>query len=539
MSSMFKKKSGAAFKPKAPIARPRPPSQVAKPPQPSVTADLASSKPIAVPPTPETQPQPTPESQAPTSVGGPPGDTTPAIGASSSGAATIPAALTEVPTQQATPISTTTAAETHEADAAPRAPDDPTSSTVLATTEVETTPADDTPGTARSPIGKTAGRRPRKRAATSKTDDDESAPAPDGEAGADGAPPKKRRNTRKAPGERAARVTKRNQSDSADAEAPERQRTSRSRQRTATPEGAEEQVVDLSSMTMADLTMDLRIGKKSKVHDMLLAREREKLAAAKLKKAGLHPDGGDSQAGTPAPSQQPVSFLDKEVPSSEPTGLQYTMIGGQIVVDQSSLSLDRHERARQQQLASGGMMAEMEEDDFTNHITETSFRTGSKLRGPNFWSAEDTELFYRGLGMLGTDFTLIARMFPSRNRRHVKMKFNREEKANPDRINAVLAGGSSMSLDMDEYKHWTKAEYESVEDIMAAHRAKEVEFEEQTKRIADEKAEANRKKKEALFADDDGDGSGVGKKKKKGKKKGAVETNLWGEIVEETPIDAA
>jgi transcription factor TFIIIB component B'' len=411
-----------------------------------------------------------------------------------------------------------------------------------------TTPDDQTPPSTASQPKKPVTRKPRKRTAPADAEDGAD-DAQEGDEDADVNPLKKRRG-RKAAGTAPA---KQRQRRSATAGASpdgntEGTATPRRRARSVTPEDAEYQQVDLSSMTMADLTKDLRIGKKSRVHDMLLAREREKIAALKLKKAGLTSDT-DSAAATPAPTEGETNprnrFLDMDMSASEPTGLQYTMIGGQIVVDQSSLSLDRHERARQQQLASGAITAEMEEDDFTNHITETSFRTGSKLRGPNYWNEDDTELFYRGIGMLGTDFTLICKMFPGRNRRHVKMKFNREERLNPVRINSVLTGKKSMSLDIDEYKHWTKSEYEPVADIMAAYQAKEAEFKEKARLLEQEKEEANRKKKEALFADDEGgEGDGAdaaegGKKKKtKRKKKNNGDDGMWGEIVEETLVEA-
>lgn len=38
------------------------------------------------------------------------------------------------------------------------------------------------------------------------------------------------------------------------------------------------------------------------------------------------------------------------------------------------------------------------------------------------------------LDRYGTDFTLIAALFPNRNRTHIKKKFKKEEKENPRRI---------------------------------------------------------------------------------------------------------
>ncbi|KAH6687411.1 hypothetical protein F5X68DRAFT_275904 [Plectosphaerella plurivora] len=581
MSSMFKKKTNAGFKPKAPIARPRPPaaSQASRAPQTSATAAATAPEPtgssMTNPTTSQSQPPqaatvetttaPAPASES-TSTGAPssaatananavafnasqPTQSTPDAPPSNQQAlpglaaqAAAAEALNVLPTPPSTQVSAgsrPTRQRPSAATPALQAPEITTSSQVDIPTEADTstaTPEDQTQPATRKP----AARKPRKRAAPAGAEEDADA-AQEGEEDADGNPPKKRR-TRKAAGPAKPRQRRQGTAGSTPGSTADGEATPRRRARSVTPEDAENQQVDLSSMTMADLTKDLRIGKKSKVHDMLLQRERDKIAALKLKKAGLVSET-DSTAATPQPEEsQPRNFLDMDQSASEPTGLQYTMIGGQIVVDQSSLSLDRHERARQQQIASGAITAEMEEDDFTNHITETSFRTGSKLRGPNYWNEDDTELFYRGIGMLGTDFTLICKMFPGRNRRHVKMKFNREEKLNPVRINSVLTGKKSMQLDIEEYKHWTKSEYEPVADIMAAYQAKEAEFKEKTRLLELEKEEANRKKKEALFADDE-DGEGAdpadgGRKKKTKRKKKNGDDGMWGEVVEETLVEA-
>jgi transcription factor TFIIIB component B'' len=179
--------------------------------------------------------------------------------------------------------------------------------------------------------------------------------------------------------------------------------------------------------------------------------------------------------------------------------------------------MDRHARAA----ATQGDMETIEENDFTRLITSSSFMTSSKLRGPNVWTPEETELFYRGLRMFGTEFEMISRMFPRKQRRHIKLKFNREERHNPKLIDAALIGEKTMKMDIDEYKALTSTEFESVESIEAEHRRAEEAFEAERKRIADEQEEAMRKKREELFADDDeGDEGGAEKTKKKGKRKG-------------------
>lgn len=309
----------------------------------------------------------------------------------------------------------------------------------------------------------------------------------------------------------------------------------RRRGRSLTPEDAETQTVDLQKLKMADLTKDLHIGKKFSRHDELRERERQKRIKAKLEKDGEGSespgDGADSlrakeQSATP-------SAPAAEAPSQAPAGPQFRIVDGQIVVDQNSLAVDRHARAAAAR--AGEDMETVEENDFTRLITSNSFMNTSKLRGPNVWTEEETVMFYRGLAMFGTDFEIISKMIPGKQRRHVKLKFNREERHCPRRVNAALVGEKTVAMDMEEYKAATGAEFEPVEVIEAEQKKIEDGYEAERQRIADEQAEEMRKKKEELFADEDVDMAGMapGKKKKKKGKKKRVEYGLNGEPIAE------
>lgn len=333
-------------------------------------------------------------------------------------------------------------------------------------------------------------------------DDDESRPAP-----------KKRRKKASAEGEQAIPT----------------------RKRSMTPEDAEAQLVDHQKLTMADLTKDLHIGKKFSRHDEL--RERERQARAKGKQEKESEEASNSQGeslNNPSPgaaNQDPAASSTPSEPQ-QGSGVQFRIVDGQIVLDQSSLVMDRHARA----VAAQQDMETIEENDFTRLITSSSFMTTSKLKGPNIWTPEETQLFYRGLAMFGTDFQIIAKMFPAKQRRHVKLKFNREEKHNPKLIDAALIGKKTTMMDMEEYKSLTGEHFESVETIEAQHRKKEEEFETAQKRLADEQAENMRKKREELFADDKGGNTDKhdAKRKKKGKTKKRINDPSLGdpEIVE-------
>ncbi|KAM0687944.1 hypothetical protein COBT_000801 [Conglomerata obtusa] len=65
--------------------------------------------------------------------------------------------------------------------------------------------------------------------------------------------------------------------------------------------------------------------------------------------------------------------------------------------------------------------------------------TFSKRLKPLRWSKENTEIFYKALKMVGTDFTMIGNVFKL-DRKQVKNKYLRELKINKERVDNVLGG---------------------------------------------------------------------------------------------------
>lgn len=54
------------------------------------------------------------------------------------------------------------------------------------------------------------------------------------------------------------------------------------------------------------------------------------------------------------------------------------------------------------------------------------------------WTLEDTQRFYMALSQVGTDFSLMGPLFPSRKRRELKAKFKREEKLHRSLVEKAL-----------------------------------------------------------------------------------------------------
>jgi transcription factor TFIIIB component B'' len=255
------------------------------------------------------------------------------------------------------------------------------------------------------------------------------------------------------------------------------------KRREETPEDAEEQEVDHRSMKMADLTKDLRIGKKFSRHTELKRREIEKRMKAKL--ARDHPElargeanGDEAPSGTAGPEEEPIEAN---------SGPQMRIVNGQIVIDDTSLVVDRHAAAT----AVIADMEEVEEDEFSRITTSGTFM---KRERNIYWDAESNDKFYKGLRMFGTDFEMISKMFPDRNRRQIKLKFNKEERENPRKISNTLIG-ETMKIDMEEYKSHTGLEYEESDDIKAEQAKLEEEHKAEQLRMQEEAAETTRQKK--------------------------------------------
>ncbi len=75
---------------------------------------------------------------------------------------------------------------------------------------------------------------------------------------------------------------------------------------------------------------------------------------------------------------------------------------------------------------------------FESHAMVNSFSFTNRKHTER-WSVEDTAKFYTALQQYGSDFSLIAKLFPNRTRRHIRNKFKKEEKENRPKLDWALA----------------------------------------------------------------------------------------------------
>jgi len=288
------------------------------------------------------------------------------------------------------------------------------------------------------------------------------------------------------------------------------------RRRSPTPEDAVNVKVDHTAVKMSELTRDLGIGVPFKHAEAIAERAREARNRARLRKLekdkirmGILPDPSDDIHGShkrDASQNTTKNRLGSNAPdsgeaaASEAAGPGYIVVDGQIIINQQSLMIDNHASAENDI----SNMRTVVEDDFTHLTTAASFMRESRVMGANSWTEDETEKFYNYLRMFGTDFETISHMFPGKNRRMVKLKFNREERLRPNRINAAVSprSGKEVAIDLDHYKE-RRNNWQEAEEIMKEHDALVAEHNIEVQRL---KAE---RKAQGLADDDDDDAPAV------------------------------
>eukprot|EP01138_Halocafeteria_seosinensis_P011851 gb/GECG01012111.1/.p1 GENE.gb/GECG01012111.1/~~gb/GECG01012111.1/.p1 ORF type:complete len:413 (+),score=67.76 gb/GECG01012111.1/:1-1239(+) len=133
---------------------------------------------------------------------------------------------------------------------------------------------------------------------------------------------------------------------------------------------------------------------------------------------------------------------DTHKADDNPIGPQVQLVNGRIVVSQESLTAPTTHDSRS--------VDDFEEIDehAGRHITSKSFKTHGKSQR---WSKDDTSAFYEALRICGTNFSMIASLFPNRTRRQVKAKYLREERQHPVLVDAALKSTVKMTTENFDY----------------------------------------------------------------------------------------
>ena len=259
------------------------------------------------------------------------------------------------------------------------------------------------------------------------------------------------------------------------------------RRRAKSPENSEAVEISTSVVKMSELCKDLRTGKKSK-----RAEEIEKLdwteVLRKQRESKARREAGE------LPQQETVDEMlhrvgeEAEIALQLQQGPQMRVVNGQLVVDDASLQIDRHAAAAK----STENFEEIEESELTRRVNAGTWLKREKTET---WTQDDISLLYQGLRMFGTDFEIIAKMFPLRSRRQIKLRYNKEERIDPVRLKQALSG-KTTEMNLEEYCRLTDATYEDPAIFNAELERKRQEHELEQVRLDEERAEEARKRRE-------------------------------------------
>jgi len=278
----------------------------------------------------------------------------------------------------------------------------------------------------------------------------------------------------------------------------------RGRKREPTPDEAEDYEIDPRTVTLEELCKDTRNGKKSKLETAFQGIDWSEVARRKKE--------ADARSATEAPELEHAANEGPDGAGEQPTksnsGPQLKLVRGQMVIDDSSLVVDRHAEAAANQ---GELLEELEETDLTTHITSQSWiydnrREPAERRAithkSKSWDEDATDAFYEALRMFGTDFFIISKMFPGHTRRHIKLKFVREERANPDRVKRALIG-ETKTMDLGTYCEATGQEEDFFKDpevLQEELREQDIRQTAEMEKEREQQREKAKSKQEAAFA---------------------------------------
>jgi hypothetical protein len=150
--------------------------------------------------------------------------------------------------------------------------------------------------------------------------------------------------------------------------------------------------------------------------------------------------------------KKPAPIIEKRVEPEEEESYapQIQIIDGKLVLNQQSVTIRQP-------------TVNFEQD--YERITEKEIRrftsaTYARHSRSDKWTAEETMLFFDGLKQFGSDFTLLSKLFPKRDRRQIRNKFKREEKENPMQIENCLNTRKVIDVEFFTQKSKEKEELE-------------------------------------------------------------------------------
>ena len=239
--------------------------------------------------------------------------------------------------------------------------------------------------------------------------------------------------------------------------------------------------IDEDVITMKDLCKPfLPFGRTSKNFENALAGE-AKIEAAKLKRKQIrdrarklrmseedvmkiYEHEGDVMTSLDEEDEKVraakvKAMIDQRNAEDDNIGMQHSVPtlqieDGKVTYSHESTVVDRHSGGNGQ-----AEMERIEENPFENIITSSSY---SKRKSTMKWKPQEVAELLKAVSSWGTDFGLIAQLFPHRTRKQVKAKFLALEKAHPHLIEFALL--RKLPVELSEYSGKSGKAFKSLED---------------------------------------------------------------------------
>ncbi|CAB3979761.1 ---NA--- [Paramuricea clavata] len=202
------------------------------------------------------------------------------------------------------------------------------------------------------------------------------------------------------------------QTENAPVEKPASKR--RKSQRGGAEQGAE---VNIASMKICDM-----ISYNPMTNPMTSENQNETQSSVL---SGISSQSGQAETVLPATEEQPEQNAGGGAAVCAP---RVTIdADGNIVLDEESLVID-----------STPVPDNLDREVVFENANQ-QYTAAHKKKNIDRWGKQETLYFYEVLSQTGTDFSLMAKLFPKRNRTELKRKFKREEKVNRDLIDKALS----------------------------------------------------------------------------------------------------
>ncbi|MES1919250.1 hypothetical protein MHBO_001110 [Bonamia ostreae] len=132
-------------------------------------------------------------------------------------------------------------------------------------------------------------------------------------------------------------------------------------------------------------------------------------------------------------------FSDDDIFKEKIDGPRMKIVEGQIVIDEESLYLKSTPKERSEY-----------------NVSQDKISNPRKRKKRVRWTENDTEKFFNSLRLLGTNFSAIARLFPERNRKDIKNKYKKEERAQPEKIDFILRNPLPICFFLSNKPHFSE-----------------------------------------------------------------------------------